>query len=674
MHLIFCNFKILSLCFARHCHTFRNVTNPKLLNSHISHYMRNGFIVEAQKVFDEMPQRTIVSWNAMIRGYFQNGEFGKAVDLYHRMPQRDLFSYNTMIAGLMKYGDTSNAKRVFDEMPLKDVVSWNTMIGGYINNACMSESLLLFEKMPVRNVISWNLVMSGLVNLGSYELAEDYFWRMPERDVASWTIMVSLLANVGRIVEARQCFEQMPEKDVRAWNAMLMGYIENGKIDVAQGLFLKMQEKDLDSWNGLISGLVEYDRVNDAVRFFTDMPHKSSQSWNSILSGLIRSGLAEEAHAFLEKSPFNDIVTWTNLIIGYFELTKVHVAMKLFELTPNRDNAAWNATIYGLGENDSGEDGLKLFIRMKEDSLFPDEATFTSVLTICSILPSLDFGIQAHGLIIKAGFDYFTAVSNAIISMYARCGNMNYALLGFYYMPSHDVVSWNSIICGYAHHGCGMEALGMFKKMRSMGVQLDQITFIGVLSACSHAGLIQEGQYFFDFMKYKCFIQPTCEHYTCMVDLLGRFGLIEEAMRFIERMKDDGVKASASVWGALLGASRIHKNVNVGKLAAEKVLEMEPNNTGVYMILAEMYLANGKRQDAENTLALMKERGFKKQPGCSWIEVNNSVHVFLAGDSSHPDFYLVRFVLDLLTIDADLGFLSKDGNLLPKGYSKETFR
>ncbi|KAF5205540.1 Pentatricopeptide repeat [Thalictrum thalictroides] len=596
-----------------------------------------------------------------------NGEFGEAVNLFDQMPHPDLFSYNTMITGLMKYGETISARQVFDLMPFKDVVSWNSMIGGYINNACMSEALLFFDRMPTRNVITWNLVMSGLANLGSFDLVEDHFRKMPERDVASWTIMISVLASVGRIVEARDFFEQIPEKDVRAWNAMLMGYAYNDKIEIAEVLFLNMHVKDSDSWNGLISGLVENQRIHDAVAFFTYMPQKSSRSWNSILSGLIRCGLTEQAHALFEKSPYNDIVTWTNMVIGYFELRKVGVATKLFELMPKRDATAWNATIFGLGENDHGEDGLKLYLRMIEDALCPDEATFTSVLTICSTLPSLDFGEQAHGQIIKSGSDSFTSVSNAVITMYARCGSMYSAMLAFSCMSSHDIVSWNSIICGYAHHGYGMEALKIFKRMRSVGVQLDQITFIGVLSACSHTGLVEQGRCYFDFMRYKCFIQPTCEHYTCMVDLLGRFGYIEEAMSFIKQMKEDGVEASASVWGALLGACRIHRNVKVGTLATEKVLDMDPFNVGIYIILAEMYMDDGRIQDSEKIMAQMKEKGLKKQPGCSWIEVNNSVHVFLAGDGSHPDFSEIRFALDLLTIDADIGFLSKHGILLPVG-------
>ncbi|XP_010262450.1 PREDICTED: pentatricopeptide repeat-containing protein At4g02750-like [Nelumbo nucifera] len=634
----------------RRNHAVGTLWDPKPLNAKITYHMRNGFVEEAQKIFDQMSHRSTVTWNSMIRGYFENGKFDLAVQLFDEMPKRDLFTYNTMIAGLMQYGDTEGAEQIFAQMPCRDVVTWNSMIAGYARNSLVKEALLLFNQMPSRNVISWNLVMTGLVNLGSIELAEELFREMPTRDVASWTIMISGVASAGRIVEARGLFEEMPVKDIRAWNTMIVGYIQNGNTEVAEGLFWKMPERDMDSWNELINGLLGSERINDALRIFTKMPFKGPRLWNSIMLGLIKSGLVEEAHAFSEKNPFNDIISWTNLIVGYFELGDVGTAIKLFELMPSKDEAVWNATIFGLGENDHGEEGLKYFIKMKERGPPPDEATFTSVLTISSDLPSLDFGKQSHTQIIKMGFDCFVAVSNAIVTMYARCGSLHYALLEFSHMQNRDTISWNAIICGFAHHGYGMQALEMFKKMLLMNVKPDQITFVGVLSACSHAGLIDEGWHFFHFMRYKCFLQPTFEHYTCMVDLLGRSGLIDEAMSFVGQMKAEGIEVSASVWGALLGACRIHGNIEIGEMVGEKILEIEPYNAGVYMILAEMYLINRRKEDAERIWVRMKERGLKKQPGCSWIEVNNTVHVFLAGDCSHPEFHSVCCVLNFLNM------------------------
>ena len=612
--------------------------NLKPLNSRISECMRNGFIEEAQNLFDEMPQRNTVTYNAMVRGYFQNGFFREGVGLFNVMPERDIFSYNTMVAGLMEFGDINGAREIFEKMPFRDVVSWNSMISGYISNGLIDEALGVFTGMVSKDVVSWNLLMVGLVGVGKVDLAEEFFNEMGTRDIASWTTMISGFASAGRIVEARGLFEDMPVRDVRAWNTMIAGYIENGCIQIAEVLFQKMPQCDLRSWNEMIDGLVRNQRIQDAIKLFVEMPQKCRRSWNSIVFGLIRTGLIREAHAFLEKSPFSDTVSWTNLMVGYFETGDIDTAVCIFELMPARDATAWNVIIFGLGENDHGEEGLKFFVKMNEEGPFPDEATFTSVLTICSDLPTLQLGRQIHAQVTKTGFNYFVAVSNAMVTLYARCGNTNPALLLFSSMTSRDVISWNSVICGLAHNGNGVEAIEMFEKMRSTNIKPNQITFIGVLSACSHAGLVDQGKYYFDFMKYDCCLEPTSEHYTCIVDLLGRFGLIDEAMSFLGEMEANGVEVPASVWGAVLGACRIHKNIQVGKIAGERILEMKPHDSGVYMILAEMYLSNGKRDDAERVWARMREKGVKKQPGCSWIEVNGSGHVFLSGDSSHPQF------------------------------------
>ncbi|XP_059652936.1 pentatricopeptide repeat-containing protein At4g02750-like [Cornus florida] len=649
--------KTLSIKLLARKYTESTLLNLKPLNAKISNYMRNGFIEEAQKLFEEMPQRNTVTWNAMIRGLFQNGCFEKAFCLFDQMPNRDLYSYNTMITVLMHCGNVNGAREVFERMQFRDVVTWNSMIAGYVRNGLVDEAVRLFDRMPSKNVISWNLVVAGLVNCGELDKAEELFGKMSSRDTASWTIMMSALVRAGRIAEAREHFELMPVRDVQAWNTMIAAYIEYGYLEIAEVLFHKIADRDWNSWNEMMNGLLNSQRINDAMRLSNEMPQKCQRSWNLILLGLVRNGFVKEAHAILEKSPFSDVVSQTNMIIGYFGMGEVGTAVELFELMPTRDTTVWNATIFGLGENDHGEDGLKLFIRMKEGRMPVDEATFTSVLTICSNLPTLHLGKQTHSLVIKTGFDCFISVCNAMVTMYARCGNMHSALLEFSSMLNHDVISWNSVICGFAHHGHGKKALEMFKQMRSTNVRPNQITFIGVLSACSHAGLVEQGKYYFHFMKYKCFLEPTSEHYTCIVDLLGRSGLIDEAMKILDQMRTDGVVVPASVWGALLGACRIHKNTEVGEIAGERVLELEPHNSGVYIILVEMYLGKGRKKDAEKMWVRMKERGVKKQPGCSWIEVKNNAHVFLAGDGSHPEFYSLSGVLDLLHMEIEIEIL-----------------
>ncbi|KAJ9182339.1 hypothetical protein P3X46_006343 [Hevea brasiliensis] len=628
----------------------------KPLNSKISKYMKNGLISEAQDLFDEMPQRNTVTWNAMIRGYFKNGQSQKALSLFNVMPERDIYTYNIVISGLMQYGDLDGARELFDGMPFRDVVSWNSIIAGYVHEGWIDEAVRIFNGMPwdMRNVISWNLVIGGLLNNQQVDLAKEYFRGMNIRDAVSWKIMVSGFARVGRIKEAHDFFEEMPIKDVQAWNALMVGYMENQRIEMAEILFQKMPERDLDSWKCFINGLVSCQRVNDALNFYMEMPEKCQKTWNMVLLGLIRNGHVKAVHGFLEKLPYGDIVSWTNILVGYFEVGEVSGAIKLFKLMRTPDTTVWNVMICGLGENGNGEEGLKIFVRMKELGSSPDKATLTSVLTICSDLPASLLGEQIHAEAIKTGFDHVTEVSNAMVTMYARCGHMHSALLEFSSMPSHNIISWNSIICGFSHHGFGEQAIKIFEQMRLTDVEPNHITFVGVLSACSHSGLVDQGRYYFDYMKNNCGLQPTNEHYTCLIDLLGRYGLIDEAMTFVNQMRADGIEVPASVWGALLGACRIHKNIRIGEIAGKSLLEIEPNRSGIYLILAEMYLNVGRREDAEYILNQMKEKGVKKQPGCSWIEVNNNGHVFLSGDSSHQDFSRICCLLDLLHKDMEI--------------------
>ncbi|GAB4851336.1 hypothetical protein Ancab_030729 [Ancistrocladus abbreviatus] len=652
------------------------VTTPiKTLNSKLSGYMRNGLVKEAHKLFDEMPRRNTVTWNAMIRGCFQNGQINQAVHLFHQMPARDIFSYNTVICGFMHCGDVATAEDVFDHMPFRDVVTWNTMISGYIRNELIHEAFRVFHTMPEKDVVSWNLVIGGLLKSEKIDFARRLFYEMTTRDAASWTIIISGLVGAGHISEARELFEQMPVKDVRAWSTIIVGYVQHGDIENAELLFRRMPDQDLYSANALISGLIDNKRVSDAVNLFFEMPNKCQKLWNSLLLGLIRHGLVEEAHALSAKSPFSDFVSSTNMIVGYFGISEVEVAVKIFELMPIRDTTVWNATIFGLGENDSGEDGLKLFIRMRELGQCPDEATFTSVLTICSNLSTLHLGKQTHAHVIRMGFEYCTAVSNALVTLYARCGNMDSALREFTSMPIHDVISWNSIICGFAHQGDGEKALEMFKRMILTDVHPNHITFVGVLSACSHAGLVDQGKFYFDCMRYRYLIQPTTEHYTCVVDMLGRHGSIGEAVALLDQMRADAIEVPASVWGALLGACRMYNNVEVGERAGERVLEIEPHNSGVYLILAEIFMSHGRISDAQRILLRMKEKGVKKQPGCSWIEVNDRGHLFLAGDSSHPEFGSIRALLDLVHLEIEMSIANKKSCqeielLLDGGYCK----
>ncbi|CAL1379897.1 unnamed protein product [Linum trigynum] len=572
--------------------------------------MRGGLVEEAENLFDEMPDRNVVTWNTMINGYFKNGQKEKAFGLLGSIPNPDIYTYNTMISGLVQSGDLFGARKVFDKMDSRDVVTWNSIIAGYVHKGMVDEAMQLFHEMP----------------------------GMRGRDTVSWIVMVSGLAKEGRLVEAHELYEQMPLKDSHASNSMIAAYIRIGELGRAENLFHKAEQKDYDSWRQLINGLVTFGRLRDALSLYLEAPEKCHTTWNLLLLKLMENGAPKPVHALLEKLPYGDIVSWTNIIVGYFRAGEVGAAVSLFYSMRSLDVTLCNVMICGLGENDLKEEGVKLFMMMKESELSPDKATFTSILTICSELPALCLGEQVCAQSIKTALNHTIEVCNAMITMYARCGNMTSALRCFSSMPTHNVISWNSIISGFSHHGLGPQALEMFEEMRFSDVKPNELTFIAVLSACSHAGLVEKGKYYFDYMKDECFLQPTAGHYTCIVDLFGRFGLIDEAMSFIDQMRADGLEVPVSVWGAILGACRVHRNVEVGAVAAENVLAIEPNRSGTYMILAEIYASVGRLNEVERVLTRMKKNGVKKQPGCSWIEMNDGGSVFLSGDKSHLEF------------------------------------
>eukprot|EP01018_Ginkgo_biloba_P036406 Gb_31440 [translate_table: standard] len=614
-------------------------------NALISGYIRNGRIEEARKLFDEMPERNVVSWNAMVTGYARIGTIDYARQLFNQMPARDVTSWNGMIAGYARNGQMEEASQLFEDMPERDVVSWNGMIAGYVQSGRLKDARDLFDKMSERNVVSWNTMIAGYANNGILENARHLFKKMPERNVVSWTMMIVAYAQDGRIEDARRLFDEMPERDVASWNAMISGYAQNGKIDHAAQLFEKMPKRDVVSWNGMISGYVHNGKLNDAHNVFNKMPQRNVLSWNAMIAGYTEKGLMEKARHLFDEMPKRDVVSWTMLVTGYVQGGRLDDARSLFDKMPEHDVASWNAMIAGYTQHGHSEEGLKLFSRMQWEGTKPDHCTFTIVLSTCGSLSALEYGKQVQQHIIKSGFESYVFVGNALITMYAKCGSIGEAWQVFEKMAERDTTSWNAIIAGYAQHGHGKEVLQVLEQMQGAGVKPDHVTFVGVLSACSHAGLVNEGWHYFHFMSQDCCITPKPEHYSCMVDLLGRSGCLHEAEDFINRMP---IEPNASVWGALLGACRIHGSMELGRRAAEHLFVLESQNSGTYVLLSNIYAAAGRWDEVANVRVMMKEMGIKKQPGCSWIQVKNSVHAFLAGDKSHPQMEMIYALLDTL--------------------------
>lgn len=299
--------------------------------------------------------------------------------------------------------------------------------------------------------------------------------------------------------------------------------------------------------------------------------------------------------------------------------------------------------LQGYTESGHGEEALALFAEMRQAAMKPDRSAFASIVRACSGLVALEQGKQIHVDIIKGAFRSDMILQNALIDMYAKCGIMEDANRVFCKMSERNLISWTTTIVAYGRHGHGKEALQLFQQMQKVHMNPNDITFVGVLSACSHAGLVDDGWHYFDSMIRDHGITPRMEHYGCMVDLLGRNGHLQEACDFISRMP---IKPSAAVWGALLSACRVHCNLDIGKCAAEHLFELEAQNAGTYIALSSIYAASGMLHDASKVRLMMKNRGLRKEPGCSWINIKDTVHAFVQGDQSHPQMQEIYAVLD----------------------------
>ncbi|XP_062168265.1 pentatricopeptide repeat-containing protein At2g35030, mitochondrial [Alnus glutinosa] len=550
----------------------------------ITKLCKEGKICEARLVFDNMCERDVVTWTTVITGYIKCRMVDEARRLFDRVDaKKNVITWTALVSGYIRLNRIKEAERVFYEMPVKNVVSWNTMIDGYARNGKSDLALDLFEMMPERNLVSWNTIITALAQCGRIDQAQRLFEQMCERDVISWTAMVAGLSRNGRIEEARLLFDRMPERNVVSWNAMITGYAQNKRLDEALDLFERMPERDLPSWNTMITGFIQNGELTRAWKLFNEMPQKNVISWTAIITGYIQDGQSEEA--------------------------------------------------------------LKIFLKMLvADGVKPNQGTFVSVLGACSDLAGLSEGQQVHQMISKSAYQDFPFVVSALINMYSKCGELGSARKMFDDgMTSHrDLISWNGMIAAYAHHGCGREAINLFNEMRESGFHPDDVTYVGLLSACSHAGLVEEGLKYFDELVRDGSIIVREDHYTCLVDLFVRAGRLKEAFDFIKRI---GTKPSASVLGALLAGCNVHGDEDIGKLAAEELLEVEPENPGTYLLLSNIYASAGQWREAAKVRLKMKDKGLKKQPGCSWIEIGNSSHVFVVGDKSHRQSELICSLL-----------------------------
>lgn len=321
------------------------------------------------------------------------------------------------------------------------------------------------------------------------------------------------------------------------------------------------------------------------------------------------------------------------MISGLSKLGLVDEARELFDRMPERNSISWNAMIAGYVQGARFKLAFELFDRMRTEGIELDKFVAASLLAACTRMGALEKGSWIHGYVERMGIELDSKLATTVIDMYCKCGCLEKAYKVFRGLPSKGLSSWNCMIGGLAMHGCGNGAIQLFKEMEKEEVTPDDITFLNLLSACAHAGMIWEGKHYFRYMVDKYGIEPKMEHFGCMVDLLGRAGFLEEAKKVIEEMPMD---ADAGVLGALLGACMIHGNVHVGEEIGPRVIELDPLNSGRYILLANLFARVGRWDDVAKMRMLMNDRGVHKEPGCSTIEMDGMVSEFISGGKSHP--------------------------------------
>ncbi|XP_047940851.1 pentatricopeptide repeat-containing protein At4g02750-like [Salvia hispanica] len=616
-------------------------------NIAITSHLRNGQCDAALHLFNSMPRKSTISYNTMISGYLSNGQFKLAQQVFDEMPVKGLVTRNIMISGNIKNKNLGAARRLFDEMPEKDVVSWNAMLSGYAQNGFLDEARRVFDAMPEKNEISWNGILAAYVQNGKMEEARTLFESKEHWALVSWNCLMGGYLKKKRFVEARQIFERMPVRDEVSWNTMVTCYAQNGNMKEARKLFEECPSRDVFTWTAMVSGYIQNGQLHEARRIFDEMPEKNVISWNAMIAGYVQSQKMDLAGELFEAMPSKNISSWNTMITGYAQNNDIAKARNLFDRMPHRDCISWAAIITGYIQNGDSEGGLRIFIEAMRDGERLNRSAFVCVLSTSADIAAFELGKQIHGRVVKAGFESGCYVGNALLSMYCRCGRIKEAYEVFEIIEDKDVISWNTIITGYARHGFGKEALQHFELMKQASIQPDEVTMVGVLSACSHTGLVDKGKHYFYSMSKDHGIVPNSKHYTCLVDLLGRAGRLDEAQNLMKSMP---FEPDGATWGALLGASRIHGNTELGEKAAEMIFALEPWNSGMYVLLSNLYAASGRWQDVKKMRLRMRDTGVQKTPGYSWVEVLNKIHTFSVGDSTHPDSSSIYAFLEELDL------------------------
>nr|XP_009778881.1 PREDICTED: pentatricopeptide repeat-containing protein At4g02750-like [Nicotiana sylvestris]XP_016509601.1 PREDICTED: pentatricopeptide repeat-containing protein At4g02750-like [Nicotiana tabacum] len=495
---------------------------------------------------------------------------------------------NKTINSFIANGNLKEARKLFDQSPhLRNVVSWNSIIAGYFRYSCIQQAEYLFDEMPHRDVVSWNTMLSGYRNANNPEKVYNCFLHMNRYggrpNELTFAVAISSFLH----------------KDFKHLVPQLHGLVLSLGIslNVFVGSALMRVYIDLNDYKGL-------------ARVFDEILVKDVTPWNVLILGYMKFGCTSEAQRAFDMMPMRNTFTWSTLINGYIENNKLNEARSLFDKMSEKDVVSWTAMIRGYVQYGNFMEALKLFKVMLSSGARPNHFTFSTVLDACAGNSAVLVGNQVHACILKSGFPLDVVLLTSLVDMYAKCGDIDIAFCIFESIPERNLVAWNSIIGGYARHGLPERAMQEFERMVKSGIRPDEITFINLVYACGHGGLVEEGERIFNSMVTDYSLKAEMEHYACMVDLYGKAGQLEKAERLIEGMP---FKPDVVVWGALLGACGLHSCLELGEIAANGIYTLENDHPAVYSVLSKIYGDKGVCSDITGLEKLMKNWRARKQ-------------------------------------------------------------
>lgn len=444
-----------------------------------------------------------------------------------------------------------------------------------------------------------------------------------DRDVFVRTGLVSLYAKCGRLEDARKVFDEISEKNTVSWAAIISGFIDS-----------RMFHEAVDMFRELLNSGLKPDGFT-IVRVLSACAHLGDSA----------TGEWIDQYVTAENGMGRNLFISTALVDMYAKCGNMERAQSVFKSMPEKDIVSWSAMIQGYASNGLPKEAIDMFFRMLDENTRPDCYATVGMLNACARLGALGLGEWVRDLMGRDEFLDNPVLGTALIDMYAKCGAIAQAWKVFQEMRNKDRVVWNAAISGLAMNGHEKAVFGLFGLMEKLRIIPDQNTFMGLLCACTHAGLVRDGRQYFYSMDRVYSVSPTIEHYGCLVDLLGRAGELDEAHRLIRSMP---MEANTIIWGALLGGCRMHRHTQLGELAVKKLIELEPWNSGNYVLLSNIYSASRRWDDAAEVRSRMNNEGICKVPGSSWVEVGGTVHEFHVGDKSHPSWEKIYTKLDEL--------------------------